>query len=112
MNRKQKKLLKSYLKYEDFLIEDLKENPKEAELYLKSALKEYQEHKDDRVLLLALNHIAKVRGISAVAKDTHLTRQTIHRALSPKGNPRFSTLTSIIHSLGYSLTFRHIRTNP
>jgi len=112
MNKKLKKLLKNCQKYDDFLLKYHKANPKEAELYLKSALKEYQEHKDDRVLLVVLNHIAKVRGISAVAKDTHLTRQTIHRALSMKGNPRFSTLTSIIHSLGYSLTFRHIRTNP
>jgi probable addiction module antidote protein len=110
MNKKQKKKLSKYQGYNDFVAANLKNNPELADHYLKSAFKEYEKDGNERALLIVLRQIAQAKGMSQVAKGTGISRQALYKALSERGNPRFSTITSIIHSLGYNLTLRHIRT--
>lgn len=50
----------------------------------------YEEDPGDGSLIAAtLGDIAKARGMSQLAKDTDLSRESLYRSLSGKGNPEF-----------------------
>jgi probable addiction module antidote protein len=50
-----------------------------------------------------LGSFAKVRGMSTVAKDSGVSRESLYRSLSSDGNPEFSTILKVIGSLGLRL---------
>jgi probable addiction module antidote protein len=84
------------------VIRALRDNPRLAAEYLKAALEEADEPK---VLLIALRQIAQARGgMAKVAKAAGLERESLYRALSPRGNPRFSTLLAVTKAVGLKLT--------
>ena len=89
------------ISHEDALIKELRADPSFAAEYLRAAMEESDEPK---VLLIALRQLAKARGIAKVAKRAHVERESLYRALSPKGNPRFSTIVAITKALGLTLT--------
>ena len=55
-------------------------------------------------LLKAISDVARARGMTKTAKEAGITREGLYKALSPDGNPAFSTVWNILHSLGYTLT--------
>ena len=55
-------------------------------------------------LLKAINDVARARGMSKVAEESGMSRMGLYKALSPDGNPAFSTVWNILHSIGYTLT--------
>ncbi|MBE6354562.1 addiction module antidote protein [Treponema sp.] len=55
-------------------------------------------------LLKAINDVARARGMSKVAEKSGMSRMGLYKALSPEGNPAFSTVWNILHALGYTLT--------
>lgn len=89
------------ISHQDAIIEELRKDPGYAAEYLRAALEESDEPK---VLLIALRHIAKAQGMPEVAKRANIERESLYRALSLKGNPRFSTIVGIVKALGLSLT--------
>ena len=74
-------------------------NPDEAAAYLDAALEE----NDQEIFLLALRDIAEARGFSQVAQDTLLNRENLYRMLSSTGNPRLSSLMTLLRSIGLRL---------
>lgn len=52
----------------------------------------------------ALGVIARARGMSKVARDTGLSRESLYRALSVEGNPELSTLLQVVQALGLRLS--------
>jgi probable addiction module antidote protein len=54
----------------------------------------------------ALGVIARARGMSQVAREAGLSRESLYRTLSPEGNPELSTLLQVLHALGLRLTAR------
>lgn len=54
--------------------------------------------------LKAISDVARARGMSRTAKEAGITREGLYKALSPNGNPAFSTIWNILHSIGYTLT--------
>lgn len=58
-----------------------------------------------QVLLAALGHIAKARSMTQVAEKAGLSRESLYRALSENGNPRFDTLLRILDALNIQLKF-------
>lgn len=100
------KILKNTASYHDELIESLKK-PREADLYLKIAMEEYQEDGDTEALLVALRNIAEARGgMGLLAKKTYLNRQNLYHVLSEKGNPTLDTFGLILRGLGYKLSIQ------
>ena len=79
------------------------QNPDEVEPFLTECFAGYAEDGDSAVLLSSLRIIARVKGISAMADEVGLTRQGLQKALSPKGNPRLDSISSIMHAMGYNL---------
>jgi probable addiction module antidote protein len=87
--------------HDDAVARELREDPALAAAYLKAALAESDEPK---VLLIALRQLAKAHGIARIAKEAQIERESLYRALSAKGNPRFSTIVAVVHALGLVLT--------
>lgn len=67
--------------------------------YLTAAL----EADDPDLLLTALGDIAKARGMSQIAKETGLGRESLYKALTPGAKPRFDTILKVMHALGVKL---------
>ena len=55
-------------------------------------------------LLKAINDVARARGMAKTAREAGITREGLYKALSPDGNPAFSTVYNILHAIGYTLT--------
>ena len=70
-------------------------------LYLDACLEE--DPGDGRLVRAALNDVSRARGMSQLARDTGITREGLYKALSPSGNPEFSTVLKVIKALGLEL---------
>lgn len=82
------------------LIEDLKD-PAEAAAYLEAALQEGNQE----ALLLAMRQLAAARGgMTAIAQQTGLSRESLYRAFSKRGNPTLTTLSSVLAAAGLRLS--------
>jgi probable addiction module antidote protein len=89
------------LDYRAHLLEDLK-NPEYAAGYLTAALEEGED-----VFLLAVRDVVDAHGgIGRLSESTSLNRENLHQILSQRGNPRFSSLMSILRELGVEIQFR------
>lgn len=63
-----------------------------------------EEAGDDAAFIAhALGVIARARGMTQLAKDTGLGRESLYKALSGEGNPSFATILKVIHALGLKL---------
>ena len=58
---------------------------------------------DGSLIRAALNDVARARGMSQLARDTGITREGLYKALSPDGNPAFSTVVRVIKALKIKL---------
>ncbi|MBV4507057.1 putative addiction module antidote protein [Pseudomonas sp. BW13M1] len=58
---------------------------------------------DTDEILRALGHIAKARGMSQIAKETGLGRESLYKAFGPGAKPRFDTVLKVIRALGIDL---------
>jgi probable addiction module antidote protein len=68
--------------------------------YLTAAL----EDSNPDVFLAAIGHVAKARGMSAIAQRSGLGRESLYKALAPGAKPRYDTVLKVLHSLGVRLT--------
>ena len=85
------------------VVEMLKEDPDLANIYLAAALDEADEPGGQVALLAALRHIAEAQGMSMVAERAGIPRESLYRALSPKGNPTIKTLMAVLAAAGLQL---------
>ena len=67
--------------------------------YLEAAF----EDGDPSLIAAALGDIARARGMSQIARDAGLGRESLYKALSPEGNPEFATIIKVVHALGLRL---------
>ena len=51
----------------------------------------------------ALGVVARAKGMSQLARDTGLGRESLYKALSGEGNPSFATILKVMHALGVKL---------
>ena len=74
-------------------------------LYLDACLEEAGD--DPAFIAKALGNIARARGMSQLARETGLGRESLYKALSGEGNPSFATILKVIRALGVKL---HVQT--
>ena len=85
--------------HKDELFKDL-QNPEFAAAYFNAALEEG----DMSTILLTIKNLVEAKGgMSKIAKETGLNRESLYRALSEDGNPKLSTFYKILHALGMKL---------
>ena len=78
----------------------LRSDPERA-AYLEALL----EDGDARAITLGLRDLAEsVGGVAALAARTGLSRETLYRTLSPRGNPRLDTLAALLLAMGLRLS--------
>ncbi len=75
------------------------ETEEDMAAYLEAVLEE----EDPKLLAAALGDIARAKGMTQIARDTGLGRESLYKALSPEGNPAFSTVLKVLHALGLKL---------
>jgi len=69
-------------------------------------LDDAMESGDLRVIVEALNTVARARGMTQIAKDAGIGRQALYKALGANGNPTLATLLGVFKSLGVTLSAR------
>lgn len=72
--------------------------------YLEAALEEA----DPAVVAAALGDIARAKGMTQVAREAGLGRESLYKALSPNGNPEFATILKVVSALGLQLHARPV----
>lgn len=75
--------------------------PEEMAAYLDAWLEEAPD--DASGIARALGDIARAKGMSQVAKEAGLSRESLYRALSEDGNPSFATVLKVARALGVRL---------
>lgn len=70
-------------------------------LYFDACLEEAGD--DAAFIAKALGTIARARGMSQLARDTGLGRESLYKALSGEGNPSFATILKVTQALGLKL---------
>ncbi|EPC04121.1 DNA-binding protein [Litchfieldella anticariensis FP35 = DSM 16096] len=88
-------------RHDDAVIEMLRSDPSMAIDYLRTAFDELDEEEGEAAFLMALRHVVEAQGgMAAVAERAKLSRESLYRALSPKGNPTLKTMTAVIKATG------------
>ncbi|MFL6237387.1 MAG: addiction module antidote protein [Thermoanaerobaculia bacterium] len=75
------------------------ETEEDMAAYLEAALEEG----DPSLVAAALGDIARAKGMTQLARDTGLGRESLYKTLSPSGNPELATLLKIVGALGLRL---------
>jgi len=94
--------------YQESLLESLR-YPEEAIAYLNAALMD----EDERVFLLALKNVLEAQegDMTSLAQVTKLNRENLYRMLSKKGNPKLTSIRSVLNALGLELAVQPSKQN-
>ncbi len=76
-----------------------RETDEDMAAYLEDALDE----DDPALIAAALGDIARAKGMTQIARETGLGRESLYKALSPEGNPVFATIMKVVSALGMKL---------
>jgi probable addiction module antidote protein len=58
---------------------------------------------DPTLVAAALGDMARSKGMTQIARETGIGRESLYKALSTEGNPEFSTVLKVLRSLGLKL---------
>jgi probable addiction module antidote protein len=75
--------------------------PEEMAAYLEACLDEAEG--DAAFIAKALGDIVRARGMTQVARDTGLSRESLYKALSGERSPDFDTILKVVNALGLRL---------
>ena len=78
---------------------DYLETEEDIVAYLDAAF----EDGDPALIVAALGDIARAKGMTQVANEAGLGRESLYKALSSTGNPEFATVVKVLHALGLQL---------
>ena len=70
------------------------------------------EENDPALLASALGDIARARGMTQLAKETGLSRESLYKGLSGDRIPSAETLLKVIHALGFKLSVSKAKSVP
>lgn len=78
------------------------QSPEDMAAYLDAWLDEFPD--DVSGIARAVGDIARAKGMTQVAKDAGLSRESLYRALSHEGNPSLSTILKVLGAVGLKLS--------
>jgi probable addiction module antidote protein len=76
----------------------------DSEEVIQEYFRQVMDDGDSDEILRALGHIARARGMSRLAEETGMGRESLYKALSPGALPRFDTILKVTRALGLKLT--------
>ena len=101
MNKK----LKAAVSHHDREVAELQADRELAVEYLKAAMESLDNPDDLAAGLLALRTVAEAYGgLGAVAAEAGISRESLYRTLSAKGNPTLKTLLAVLKAVGMKLS--------
>ena len=83
----------------------------ETEDDIAAYLNAVMEEGDPALLQAALGDVAKARGMTSVAKEAGVSRESLYKSLSVSGNPSFQTISKVSRALGLQMSFAPADTN-
>lgn len=95
------------IKLTDLDISEYLDTEESIASYLNSAI----DTGDPQLLLSAIRDVAKARGMSKIAVDSGLGRESLYKTLKPEAKPRFETILKVLKSLGVKIQFNAIDKN-
>lgn len=66
------------------------------------------EDDNPEVFIAALGHVAKAKGMSEIARETGLGRESLYKALKEGAKPRYETVAKVLSALGVRLTVEKV----
>jgi len=84
-----------------FDISEILEDEETIAAYLSAVIEE----NDTKLLLKAIGHIAKARGMSKIAKESGLGRESLYKALDENSQPRFETIMKVLNAMNVKMKF-------
>jgi probable addiction module antidote protein len=89
-------------------VEELRDDREFAVAYLQLAMESLDNPEERGGALLSMRAVAEAYGgLGAVAAQAGISRESLYRALSPKGNPTLKTLVAVLKTLGLRLSVTH-----
>lgn len=82
--------------------EDYLDTPDRVAAYLEAVF----EDGDPALINHALGAVARSKGMTVVARRTGLGRQSLYKALAPRGRPEFLTVLKVIQAIGMKMTIK------
>ena len=93
-------------------VADYLDNKEDIVAYLEAAF----DDGDSRLITAALGDIAKSKGMTKIASEAGLGRESLYKALSHDGNPSFSTVLKVMQAVGIrlhpSVTYPPVKGSP
>ncbi|MBP3364968.1 putative addiction module antidote protein [Pseudomonas sp. FSL R10-0056] len=80
---------------------DYLKSPEDMAAYLDACFEE--DPGDGSLIRAALNDIARAQGMTQIAREAGLGRESLYKALGSKGNPEFATIIKVMKALGLKL---------
>lgn len=91
--------------YNEWEIQELRKDREFAIEYLRATMEALDNPEELAGGLLALRAVAEAYGgLGAIAAQAGVSRESLYRALSPKGNPTLKTLTAVLSAVGLRLS--------
>ena len=91
--------------YHEWEVQELRRDREFAIGYLQAAMEALDNPEERAGGLIALRAVAEAYGgLGAVAAQAGISRESLYRALSPKGNPTLKTLVAVLKSVGLRLS--------
>jgi len=93
----------------------IKTTPFDAADYLETAqdiadfLAEAFQDGDAATIAHAIGTAARAKGMTQIAKDAGMSRESLYKALSADGSPQFSTVLKVLHALGVHLSVEPLK---
>jgi len=104
MIKKLKKLV-GVSSYHEWEVKELRKDREFAVEYLKAAMEALDNPEERAGVLIMLRAVAEAYGgVGAVAAQAGISRESLYRALSPKGNPTLKTLIVVLKTVGLRLS--------
>ncbi len=75
----------------------------ETQEEINAFLRECLEDDDPNVFITALGHLVKRHGVSDVAEETGLSRESLYKTFNGKTQPKWSTVFKVTHAIGLNL---------
>ena len=91
----------------NYYLDETLKSPKEAAGFIQAAI----EDNDPDFFIQALSRVIRVHGMSHLADETGIARQSLYQMTSADGNPTLKNVNKILDQLGLELTVRVKKTS-
>jgi probable addiction module antidote protein len=84
-----------------FDISEYLDSDEKIAAYLSSVM----EDNDTALLIAAIGHVARAKGMAQIAKESGLGRESLYKSFAENSQPKFDTVMRVLRALGISLNF-------